>query len=171
METVLLSGVLNREVVEKAKNEIDYAAQKTTEINLIVKSNGGHVVPVIDLINTLNDLRNRNLKFSVKIYEAQSMAAVLALSIRCHRSMSQDTTIGLHRGSLQLEATDFDLETGQISDEILDSFRKYSKHFEKILKEYGISNNKSLITVLYATNWIQLTPAQCLGFSIISELF
>ena len=140
------------------------------EIQLIINSGGGLLRPALELIQYFQVLEKSGTRIYVDIHEAKSMAAVIACSIGQKRSMRKSSAIEFHRGSIELEASDFDLETGMITRPSLEAFWRYHTLLEGILSKHQISSNTKLMAQLHGSNWLPLDAESCLRFGLVHEI-
>jgi len=170
MTLVLLNDFIDNNLVQRIKEFIGLQPTRE-EFVLVIDSDGGNLSPAMDFVSYMKTLEGVGLHISVHIYNAKSMAAVIALSLGSNRRMSKTGSLELHRGSLTLEASDFDLETGKISSRVLSQFKMYDILLQRILIEYGISKEPKMMAELHGSGWLKLSPEKCLEFGLVQELF
>ena len=170
---VLLKGYLDSFKINKAREEISTLkrpmVRERDELTLIIDSDGGNIAPALEFIEFLGTIRSR-AEITSRVYNAKSMAAVVAFTAD-NIEMDKDGTIDIHRGSLQLEASDFDLGTGQISENALLQFRKYDEILKQILEKYGICQSQKLMAELYGSNWLKLDADKCREHCLVNKIF
>ncbi len=174
LNTVLLTGHLTEERLKQAATEIN-ERESRENFSLIIDSRGGDMKPTIEFVEFLwaASCGPKSPRISgVKIYTAESAAAFIALSIPTYREMQKGSTLGIHRGAVILEASEFDLESGQVSNqETIDRFKQYGTYLSRILEEYDLSSDQKLMSQLYGSNWLRLSAAECLERRIVDRLF
>lgn len=166
---VLLSGQLNRSRLKQAIDEIDHMAINE-QYCLVIDSFGGDMKPTVDFVKYLLDTGKQRLT-NIKIYNAESAAALIALSVSVYREMRKDAKLSIHVGSLILEASGFDSEGKILSKETINKFRQYRDCLDQILEECKLSCDKKLMAELYGSNWLRLSPEECLRRGIVQRLF
>ena len=175
MHRVILEGIIDAKNVARIKTALDVIKNlnffsREKEIVFCINSVGGYVAPAIDLIDFIKKMELEGFCIHVKITFAKSVAVVVALSVGADTAMKMNTSLHFHRGSLQLEASDFD-ETGQISESIMDQFREYSSLLNEILAKYKILDNPQKKAKLYGSGCLEVSDNECLKLGIINERF
>ena len=108
IQSVLISGELNDARLARALGELadlSSASKPARQPVIVIDSNGGDIRALHDFLDCIfEDQLTRAVVESaaVKIYNAQSAAAVIALSFGCRREMSASTCIGFHLPLLTL---------------------------------------------------------------------
>jgi hypothetical protein len=172
INTVLLSGFLTKEKFTRAIEEIRLITIERMFVSLIIASDGGDAVPAVNFIETVKSLG----RFEVKIYEASSTAAFIALALGGRRGsgekreMSKDAILGIHRGEIRLSPSQISPD-GKIDEKLTKAFKSYDIALVEILAEAGFNNSKDLMAELYATDWIRLPAEECLKRNIVQRLF
>ena len=171
---VLLKGSLNREKINEAIRDISRCLMVGhQEVILVMDSDGGNISPAINFIEYIEKAESHGLStLRVRIYNAKSMAALIAVAVTLpeYREISRETILEFHRGTLQLEAPDFDHKTGQISPEILEQFVTYNDILRASLGS-KISDNQKLMAEFYASNWLKLSAERCLELGLVGKIF
>ena len=173
MNSVLLSGPIDRERANIVLNDLKMTMKEgVREITLEIDSDGGETSATLDMISKINAWQEYwGVNLVVLIKNAKSSAALLALSVGSSKKIEKFAEITLHRGELHLQASDFDRETGVITNpEVMKIFDAYTAELGKVLSKYGLSQNKRIMAVLYATDWLVLTDESCLHLGIVSEI-
>jgi ATP-dependent protease ClpP protease subunit len=173
LNTVLLSGHLTEEKLKQAVREIQ-EREPPRQFSLIIDSTGGDMKPTLDFVEFLwaSGGPKGKLIAGVKIYNAESAAAFIALSVPTYREMRRGTGLGIHRGAVVLEASEFDLEGGKVSNtETIDRFKKHDAYLKKILDQCGLSTDSKSMAELYGSNWLRLSAKECLERGIVTRLF
>lgn len=173
LNTVLLTGHLTEERLGQAISEIK-EREPPRNFSLIIDSKGGDMNPTIGFINFLWSScgPNAELISGIKIYNADSAAALIALSVPAYREMRKGAELGIHRGSVILEASEFDLEGGKVSNqETIDRFKCHEVCLKRILDKCGLSSDQKLMAELYGSNWLRLSADECLKRGLVKLLF
>lgn len=144
-------------------NSIHFGSSNKT-VSIVISSDGGNAVSAVDFVCRLNGLP---LKYEVKIYEASSAAAYIALAIGSELEMSKSATLSIHRGGVTLGPTEIDKE-GKVSKPILEGLRKYDTALIETMKNFNFSE---CTDELYATDWLRLPAEECLKRGIVQRLF
>ena len=170
---VLLKGYLDNFKINRCREEISTLIRpivtERDELTIIIDSDGGNLAPALEFIEFLGTIRSR-AEITSRVYNAKSMAAIVAFTAD-NVEMDKYATIDIHRGSLELEASDFDLGTGQISESVLLQFRKYDEILKQILEKYGICQNPKLMAELYGSNWLKLDADKCREHCLVNKIF
>lgn len=165
--SVLLRGYLSKEVLETAFDEINrLVSDQKPECILIIDSDGGDFVPAMDFVRSVQKL---NIRLALKIYNAQSAAAFVTLSLRHYAEMKFGTAMVFHRGFLKLEAPDISYE-GKVPESMLLSLREYNAELEGILTKCGVKDPK-LWAELHGSGRLNLSGDQCLKLGVVNRLF
>ena len=171
LNTVLLSGHLTEERLKQAKKEIQ-ERKPPRQFSFIVDSTGGDMKPTLGFVEFLWDSGESGNLSGVKIYNAESAAAFISLSFPTYREMRKGAELGIHRGAVVLEASEFDLEGGKVSNtETIERFKKHDIHLKRILDQCGLSADSKLMAELYGSNWLHLSAEECLKRDIVKRLF
>jgi len=174
INSVLLQGYLDKGKLNRALEEIhsissepkpghDYRAV----VNVAIASDGGDGPSAVGFVEAANHLAH----FQIKVYEASSTAAyiALALSAIC-REMNRDATLGIHRGEITLSPSQID-PSGKIDQPLIDSFKAYDGALVAVLKDQELGNDKTLMAELYASDWLRISAKECLRWGIVQRLF
>lgn len=165
---VLLAGELTAGVLARAEREIRNKPPGEPYC-LVVKSPGGALGPSVNFAQFLMGEGGRDLT-NVKIYEASSAAALIALAAVAPRSMPVVGEIAIHRGCFEhLEATAIDFETGQVSGALLEQLRQYESLQRRVLGKCG--ELEDLMLQLNELGWVRLAAKECLDRGLVQELF
>ena len=173
LNTVLLSGHLTEEKLKLVAQEIK-EREPPRQFSLIIDSQGGDMKPTLDFVEFLwkNGGSDNHFLSGVKIYNAESAAAFIALAVPIYREMRISAVLGIHRGSVILEASDFNLQNGQVENqETLNRFEKYSTYLKCALDQGNLSSDPKLMAELYGSNWLRLSAEECLKRGIVQKLF
>ena len=165
---VLLRGFLDSRKIKRAIEEILSVSQGDM-LTLVIDSDGGNLSPAIKFIEFLEKKRGHGIMVNSRIYNAKSMASIIALSAN-FVEMDRGATLELHQGSLHLESSDFDL-SGQISNDAMAQFVKYRQLLQNILDKYRIQQNPKMMAELSGSNWLKLSAKECKERYIIDEIF
>lgn len=166
--SVLLRGYLSKKEFEEAFQEIDRfdLFDDEGECILVVDSDGGDFQPAMEFVGKVRELGTRVL---VKVYNAQSAAAFVALSLKHYAEMKGGTVMGFHRGFFKLEAPDISYD-GKVPEPKLLALREYNAELEGILSKCGVKDPK-LLAELYGRGWLNLSAELCLELGLVNRLF
>lgn len=171
MKSVFLSGTINEkaadEITASLKNLVESGEQ---EILIEIDSNGGETTPTLKLIERTKAWEALGIKFHLIIKDAKSCAAIFALSIGATRKIHSGGSISLHKGGLNLEASDFDTKTWTINPNLRVLFMEYTKALEAVLTMHKIAQHKKLMLSFEAFNWLVLSDKTCQQLGIVSEI-
>lgn len=169
---VLLSRHLNEERLSQAREEIR-ALEPKSEFSLVIDSEGGDMKPALDFVDFLWNIRGLYLG-GVKIYNAESAAAFIALAAGTYTEMRKGAILSIHRGSVILEAADFDFESGKVVNrETIERFKKHERYLKQILEseDLKLTSDKKAMAKLHGSGWLRLTAEECLERRIVKRLF
>jgi ATP-dependent protease ClpP protease subunit len=171
MKEVLLNGFLSPVRLKRAQDTIEKASREGVGgLVLVVNSTGGDVIRTKDLITKLKELESGGLTIASRIELAKSAAALLVLSVGSTRVMHGTGSIHFHRGTLILDANEFDHETGVISEERLAEVQQYDTLLVDILERYGLTKHPKLMSELYGSGWLSLRAETCLRLGLVDRL-
>jgi ATP-dependent protease ClpP protease subunit len=132
---------------------------------IIIASDGGDAVSAVDFVRELNGLP---LEYEIKIYEAISAAAYIALATKSKMiEMSKDATLEIHRGELNVSPTDID-KNGRLDNNLLKNFRKYDTALIELMEKFNLGDRTD---ELYASDWLRLSARECLERGIVQKIF
>lgn len=171
LNVVLLRGYLSKEVFEEAFQEIKWLDDEESKCVLVIDSDGGDFVPAMEFVRKVKKL---DIRFVLKIYNAQSAAAFILLSLlredNEYAEMKRGSRISFHRGYLnKLEVSELSDE-GQVPLAMLRAIRAYNDELDMLLKQWGIEDPK-LLAELHGSGWFNLSTERCLQYGIVRELF
>jgi hypothetical protein len=112
-------------------------------------------------------VKSLHLRCKVKIYEASSAAAYIALAIGGEREMAKKATLSLHRGEFILSPTKINPE-GKVDESLITEFKKYDMALVETLKSVKLDDRTDK---LYASDWLHLSAEECLMRGIVQRLF
>lgn len=164
---ILLSGYLNEARLSQAFTELN-RTWALKERFLVIESNGGDIIPALDFVRKVREIDFQGC-FGVKIYQAASAAAFVALSLGDHREIKYDSSLELHRGRLQLEAADF-LHDGRVPETFLGPFQAYTCALDDLVERKGLVDIM-LLGEFHGTGWLKLSAEQCLEFGLVQVIF
>lgn len=122
IHSVLVSGDLDDERLYRILGELADLAMAATpdpEPVLVIESNGGSCLflrSFLECVNADDRTRKALAKAGVKIYNAQSAAAVITLSFGRCREMVAGSQIGLHLPLLPVDLIDVDKDNPHWAD-------------------------------------------------------
>lgn len=172
INAVLISGEIDRERMYRAIGEIaDIAVEAPSRKPVVVVDsdggNAGSMYGFLDCILEDNPTQRSFEHAEVKIYNAQSAAAIIALSIGRRRTMAARTQLGIH---LPLTTVDFD---GAGMDGRLFRPEGTAHAVERILglmSRYGLDGPEQR-SQIFSTGWLRLSAEECHERGLVSELF
>lgn len=167
INSVLVEGHLTDSLLEETCREIgDVARAGMKSCTLIVKSHGGDMVPAMKFVAAARALP---LEFDVKVYNAQSAAAFVALSLRHCAEMKRGTVMGFHRGYLKVEEPDISTSR-EVPKAMYEALLEYNGELDALLERNGVSDPK-LLAQFYGGGWMMLSADECLKYGIVQRLF
>lgn len=166
INTVLLYGHLSEKELEDAASEI---RDLEGEYSLVIESKSGDIEPAMDFMESLWAGGGRNLA-GVKIYNAQSVAALIALCVQTYREISRGAILRIEQASTVIEAIDVDLENGTLDQEVLGTFRKYDTYLRNVLESCRLYENRFYVNKLEA-GFLELNARQCLDLGLVKRIF
>jgi hypothetical protein len=175
IQSVLISGELDEARLARALGELaDLGSAPVSARNpvIVIDSDGGYVSALGGFLECVfADQRTRSLveRARVKIYNAQSAAAIIALSFGGYREMAAGTSLGFHLPLLTLNIGDADRDD-RIAPRILESSQESELCLEQLMDRYGL-NEPMLKSELYRSGWLRLTADECLRRGFVQALF
>ena len=173
INAVLISGEIDRDRMYRALGELAEIAAKEAQSRkpvVVVDSMGGHIEPTCGFLDSvLEDIQTRRSleQADVKIYNAQSAAAVIALSIGRRRTMAAGTELVVH---LPLATVQFD---GAGMDGRLYRPEGPAHWVERtlgLMSRYGL-DGPAQRSQLFSAGWLRLSADECHERGLVSELF
>lgn len=169
LNSVLLSGRLTEKRLCQAVREIQNITNGSDHsFNLVIDSDGGDMKPTIDFVEFLWATRHSP---AMKIYRAESAAAFIALAVKGQKELQKDASLDIHRGALWIEATEVDLKTGKLNDEMLSRLQQYEVYLKQVLRDVDLLSDSKAMADLYGSGWLRLSADECLKRGIVQELF
>ena len=105
----------------------------------------------------------------VKIYNAQSAAAIIALFVGRYREMAADTAIGLHLPLLTVDPFSVDADN-HLTGCSLESCRTTVELVEGVMRRCGL-DEPELKSELHQSGWLRLAAAECSKRGLVNRLF
>ncbi|MDO8728286.1 MAG: hypothetical protein Q7K26_00175 [bacterium] len=166
---VLLSGKLSQEVYEEIGRDILRIKNDTSvsQCNLVMQSHGGDIVSALNFVDWAKTL---GIKFSAKIYEAQSAAAYVAFSLADEIELKSSAETGFHLGEIPLGVNDI-LPNGQIPQPMRENVSKYTNAMTNLMRKLGIDTDQFLMAELCGSGWLRLSAKECLERGLVQRLF
>ncbi|MDQ5949092.1 MAG: hypothetical protein QG589_218 [Patescibacteria group bacterium] len=160
---------LVEKIINQSKTDKIYPRH---DLGVVINSQGGKVEPGIRLVRHLENLQKNDVFIDLRIYNAVSMAAVIALAIRGgYREMERDGTLLLHTGSFLLQPSDIDNE-GIVGSRLKKEISDYKDLFSEILKRFPkLHSDNHRMATLAATGWLRLSAPECLELELVDQLF
>ena len=175
IQSVLISGELDDARLARALGELaDLNGVSTSALKtvIVVDSDGGNSTALHAFLEAmLEDRRARAVAESaeVKIYNAQSAGAVVALVLGCYREMAESACIGLHLPLVTVGLGDVDID-GRMTTRILEGCRKTEDLLEELMQRYGLDEPR-MKADLYSSGSLRLTAEECLRRGLVKQLF
>jgi hypothetical protein len=168
VDSVLLRGWLSKESLTKSFIEVENLTtlKRRKRVSLIIESCEGDAEAAVDFIRRCKE---QNLEYLIKIYEAKSAAALIAISLGDYREMWSKAELALHRPEFRLSPTQISPD-GKVDESVLKSFKRYDDLLVQSLKAVGL-DRKHLTSKLYATDWLRLSSAECVAWGVVQVLF
>lgn len=173
--SILISGDLDNERLYRVLGELADLGTTTTpdpELVLVIESNGGNCLSLRSFLECASaDDRTRKAlaKAGVKIYNAQSAAAVIALSVGRYREMAAGTAIGLHLPLLPVDLFDVDGDNRLVGLKF-EECRKTMEVVEEVTRRFGLDEPK-LKSELHESGWLRLPALECLERGFVHRIF
>jgi hypothetical protein len=174
IRTVLISGLLSREVLARILREMrDLAGSSDGEVIFLVDSSEGEMFAIDSFLESVKRepaLRGIAERASVKIYKAQAGAALLAFSLGCRHELARDAKIAFTLGSLTIQVGNPNHvdSNWRISSQLMAPWLKHQTMVYELVERRGLSD---LTTMLSATGWIELPAEDCLKRGLVARLF
>lgn len=175
IQSVLISGELNDARLARALSEladVSSASGPAQKPVIVIDSDGGNVSALRAFLEcTFADQRTCAAVESakVKIYNAQSAAAAIALSFGCWREMAARTCIGLHWPVLTLEIADVDSDN-HMSSRVLQDCKWTEDLLDQLMRRYELEEPE-LRSQFYSSGWLRPTAEVCLRRGLVDRLF
>jgi hypothetical protein len=174
IRTVLISGLLSREVLDRILLEMrDLAASSDEEVIFLVDSSEGEMFAIDSFLESVQQesgLRRIAERASVKIYKAQAGPALLAFSLGCRHELARDTKVAFTLGNLTIQSGNPDHVDSdwRISSQLMTPWLKHQRMVYELVDRRGLSD---LTTMLLAAGWIGLSSEECLKRGLVARLF
>lgn len=163
---VLLQGPITAEMLERVWGEIKfYQEQGESEIILVINSEGGHGTKTLEFIEKMI---GSGLKFSAKVYHAESGAALVAL-VANRREMTKNGLLLIHLGSVEVESCDI-AEDGTIPTGFRTAAENIRERTFDLMARAGIPKQGHHLDILLARNRLKLTADECFKLKIVERI-
>ena len=175
IHSVLISGALDEERLYRVLGELaDLGTAQTADLELVlvIDSDGGNCGSLRSFLEcaTADDRTRAALaNAGVKIYNAQSAAAVIALSFGRYREVAPETAIGLHLPLLPVDMSFVDADDRLVEFKF-ESCRKTVEIVEEVMRRFGLDEPK-LKAELHESGWLRLPAQECLKRGIVHRVF
>lgn len=168
INSVLLQGFLAKEQLKQSLAEIREISLKQKTISIVISSNAGDAVYAVEFVEAARGLAHAH--YEVKIYEASSTAAYIALALGEEKEMSRNATLKIHRGEMRLSPSQISPE-GKIDEDLVNNFKRFDRSLVDVLKKTKLNEDQDLMSRLYATDWLCLSARECFRRGIVQRLF
>lgn len=175
IHSVLVSGDLDDERLYRILGELAGLAMAATpdpELVLVIESNGGSCLSLrsfLECVNADDRTRKALARGGVKIYNAQSAAAVIALSFGRHREMVAGSQIGLHLPLLPVDLIDVDKDNRLVGIPF-ENCRKTVEVVEEVMERFGLDEPKPQ-SEIHESGWLRLPALECLKRGVVHRIF
>lgn len=173
IQNVLITGDLDDARLCRAKGELADVCALPAEIcrpTIVIDSNGGSVAALHNFLESISqDPRTRAAleRAKVKIYNAQSAAAVIALTFGSKREMACGSVLGFHMPSISLLIGEVDRDN-RVSPSVFEPSLKTAQMVERLVERYGLHDRKA---ELYCSGWLRVTAQECLSRGLVDRLY
>jgi hypothetical protein len=174
IRTVLISGFLSREVLTRVLLEMmDLAALSDDEVTFLLDSSDGNMFAIdtfLEYVQQESSLRQMAERASMKIYNAQESAALVAFSMGRRHELARDAKVSFTLGNLVVQVGNPDHVDSywRVRSERMNAWFKHRGMVYELVKRRGLSD---LITDLAAAGWIELPAEECLRRGLVGRLF
>ena len=175
IQSVLITGKLDDARLARALGELADLSSLPASVwkpVIVVDSDGGDSNAQSAFLECIfADQQTRALVEGarVKIYNAQSAAAIIALSFGGHREMAAGTSIGFHLPLLTLDYWNTDRDD-RVANSVFEDCRRHELSLGQLMDRYGL-NEPTLKSELYSSGWLLLTAEECLRRGLVQALF
>ena len=180
IRTVLISGLLTKERLDRVLGEFRRVAADTSETDnlvIVVSATAGNSIAARHFIEeVLGDERMSRLaeRAEVKIYEAQSVATLLAFAFGATRELSAAGKIGFDLGERMVQVgnpDDYD-QDGCLTPQFMQRWQAYKDAVLNLLHRLGLDADPDLrMKFLAAEGRLDLSAQECLRRGIVSRVF
>ena len=180
IRTILISGLLTKERLDRVFEELRHVAADTSgtdNLVVVVNSTAGSSVAALRFIeNVLDDERMRCLaeRAEVKIYEAQSVATLIAFAFGTTRELSTEGKICFDLGEriVQVGNPDHYDQDGCLTPQFVERGQAYIDSVLKLLRRLGLDADPDLEMRFWAAEGrLDLSAQECLRRGIVSRVF
>lgn len=180
IRTILISGLLTSERLDRVFAESRTATADTSATDnlvLIVNSEGGNSIATLRFIqDVLGDERMRSSaeRAEVKIYEAKSVATLLAFSFGATREMSTEGKIGFDLGEriVQVGNPDHYEQDGRLTPQFMERWQAYKDAVLELMRRLDLDADPDLnMRFCAAESRLELSAHECLHRGIVNRVF
>lgn len=180
IRTILISGLLTQERLDRVFEELRHVAADTSatdNLAVVVNSTAGSSVAALRFIeNVLGDEQMRCLaeRAEVKIYEAQSVATLLAFAFGTTRELSAEGKIGFDLGEriVQVGNPDHYEQDGCLTPQFLERWQAYKDAVLQLMRRLGLDADPDLNMRFCAAECrLDLSAQECLRRGLVSRVF
>ncbi len=166
---IMLLGDLTKTSLENVWREVERyneLTKNTDEITLVLASGGGNAIKTLEFLARIEKTRFR---FSAKIYQAESAAALIALTAK-KREIVRGGIFKISLGWVEIETCDILDPEGQVPRRILLQAKQLRKKTFELLRSCGFPENGTLMQQLITRNHLALTADECLKLGIVERI-
>jgi hypothetical protein len=180
IRAILISGVLTQQRLDRVFGDLRRIAAETSAVdNLVVIVNstaGNSIATRLFIENVLGDERMRCLveQAQVKIYEAQSVATLVAFAFGATRELSAEGKIGFDLGEriVQVGNPDDYNQDGCLTPQFMKNWQAYQDAVLELLQRLGLDADPDLHMKFWAAEGrLDLSAHECLRRGIVSRVF
>src|ERR1017187_5492702 len=180
IRTVLISGLLTKERLDRVFEELRHVAADTSATDnlvVVVNSTAGSSVATLRFIESvLGDEGMRYLaeRAQVKIYEAQSVATLLAFAFGSTRELSATGKIGFDLGEriVQVGNPEHYEQGGRLTPQFVERWQAYRDAVLELMRRLGLDADPDLNMRFCASeSRLELSAHECLHRGIVNRVF
>jgi hypothetical protein len=176
----LISGLLTQERLDRVLGEFRRVVADTSDTDnlvVVVSSTAGNSIATLHFTEeVLGDERMRCLveQAQVKIYEAQSVATLVAFAFGATREMSAEGKIGFDLGERMVQVGNPDDygQDGCLTPQFMQKWQAYQDAVLKLLQRLGLDADPDLHMKFWAAEGrLDLSAKECLHRGLVSRVF
>lgn len=166
---ILLYGDLNEKSLARSWDEVESLLLSELSpqdpFTVLIASQGGDIKLTFQFIERLSALQR---PWIARIYQAESAAAVVALYAP-RREIVASGVFKLHLGPLAVDAYNASLTGAPHPTQTVEHF-EFRKTIIDLLQGNTLRFPSEKMRELLSTNWVTLSPADCLEYGIVHEI-